>query len=179
VSRVNEDGPADQADIQPGDVIVGFNGNPVDGTEDLQGRVTGTRPGTTLPVDVIRNGEPLTLSVTIGELNLETEGRTERGSAEEISEGFGITLQDLTEQTARRLRVPQDTVGVVVVDVARGSTSESRGLQPGDVVITINRTPVTSVAEATAQLNAVESGRTAFLLVQRAETRIFLQVPKE
>ena len=179
VSRVNEDGPADQADIQPGDVIVGFNGNPIEGTEDLQGQVTGTRPGTTLPGDVVRNGEPITLSVTIGELNLESEGRTERGSAEEISEGFGITLQDLTEQTARRLRVPRETVGVVVVDVARGSTSESRGLQPGDVIITVNRTPVTSVAEAAAQLNAVESGRTAFLLVQRAETRIFLQVPKE
>ncbi len=179
VSQVNEGGPADDADMQPGDVIVAYDGSPVDDVEDLQGRVVATRPGTTVPIDVVRAGEPLTLRVTIGELDLETEGRTVRDAVEEISEGFGMTLQDLTPQTARRLSLPRDTTGAVVVDVASDSTAESVGVQPGDVIITVNRVEVTSAAEATAQLNGIASGRTAFLLVQRGETRVFFQVPKE
>lgn len=179
VSQVNEGGPADDADMQPGDVIVRYDGSPVDDVEDLQGRVVATRPGTAVPIEVVRDGEPLTLRVTIGELDLEAEGRTVRDTAEEISEGFGMTLQDLTPQTARRLSLPSDTTGAVVVDVARDSTAASVGVQPGDVIITVNRVEVTSAAEATAQLNGVVSGRTAFLLVQRGDTRVFLQVPKE
>ena len=179
VSQVNEGGPADDADMEPGDVIVAFNGSPIENVEDLQGRVVATRPGTTVPVDVVRAGEPMTLRVTIGELDLETEGRTVADAAEEISEGFGMTLQDLTPQIASRLRLPGDTVGAVVVDVASGSTAESVGVQPGDVIVTVNRVEVASAADATAQLNGVASGRTAFLLVQRGETRVFLQVPKE
>ena len=179
VQLVNPDGPADQAGLQPGDVIVEYNGDPVDDTRDLQSRVVATRPGTTVPVDVVRNGEPLTLDVTIGELDLEAESRTVMAAVEETSEGFGITLQNLTPPMARRLRVPADTVGAVVVDVQRGSTSETSGLQPGDVILSVNRVDVASASAVTAELNAIESGRTAFLLVQRRDTRVFLQVEKD
>ena len=80
---------------------------------------------------------------------------------------------------ARRLRVPADTVGAVVVDVERGSTAEAGGLQPGDVILSVNRVDVESAGEAGAELGEIESGRTAFLLVQRRDTRVFLQVEKE
>ena len=75
--------------------------------------------------------------------------------------------------------MPPDTVGAVVVDVRRGSTAEVSGLQPGDVILSVNRVDVASAGEATAELNAIESGRTAFLLVQRGETRVFLQAEKD
>ena len=179
VSLVSPDGPADQADMEAGDVIVEYDGDPVDNTRDLQSRVVATRPGTTVRIDIVRNGEPLTLDVTIGELDLEAESRTVMAAAEETSEGFGITLQDLTPPMARRLRVPADTVGAVVVDVQRGSTSEAGGLQPGDVILSINRVDVASASEATAELGEIESGRTAFLLVQRRDTRVFLQAEKD
>ena len=179
VSTVREGGPADDADMQPGDVIVRFDGDLIDNTEDLQGRVVQTRPGTAVPVGVMRDGELITLNVTIGELNLVEEGRTVMAAAEEVSEGFGVTLQDLTPQTASRLRVPSDTAGAVVVDVARGRTAESSGVRPGDVILSINRVDVGSASEATAELNEIESGGAAFLLVQREESRVFLQVLKE
>ena len=165
--------------MQAADVIVEFDGEPVDDTRDLQSGVVATRPGTTVAVDVVRDGEPLTLDVTIGELDLEAENRTVRAAAEETSEGFGVTLQDLTPQMTRSLRVPADTVGAVVVDVRRGSTAETGDLRPGDVILSINRVDVASAREATAALNAIESGRTAFLLVQRRETRVFLQAEKD
>ena len=179
VQAVEPDGPADQAGMQAADVIVEFDGEPVDDTRDLQSGVVATRPGTTVAVDVVRDGEPLTLDVTIGELDLEAENRTVRAAAEETSEGFGVTLQDLTPQMTRSLRVPADTVGAVVVDVRRGSTAEAGDLRPGDVILSINRVDVASAREATAALNAIESGRTAFLLVQRRETRVFLQAEKD
>ena len=180
VSRVTEDGPADQAEMLPGDVIVAYGGEPVGATRELQNRVVATRPGTTVPIRIVRDGEPLTLDVTIGELDLEAENRAVRGEpAAETSEGFGVTLQDLTPQMLRNLRVPPGTAGAVVVDVRRGGNAEAGGLQPGDVILSVNRVDVESAGEATAELNAIESGRTAFLLVQRRDTRVFLQVEKD
>ena len=179
VQRVEPDGPADQADMEPGDIIVAFDGEPVGETRELQNRVVATRPGTTVPIRIIRNGEPLTLDVTIGELDLDAENRTVMAAAEETSEGFGITLQDLTPEMVNRLGVPPGTVGAVVVDIRRGTTAAASGLQPGDVILSVNRVDVGSAGEATSELNAIESGRTAFLLVQRRDTRVFLQVEKD
>ena len=179
VQRVEPNGPADQANMEPGDIIVAFDGEPVSATRDLQSRVVATRPGTAVPIDIVRDGESLTLDVTIGELDLEAESRSAMAVEETTSEGFGVTLQDLTPPLARRLRVPLDTVGAVVVDVRRGSTAEAGGLQPGDVILSVNRVDVASASDATEELGAIESGRTAFLLVQRRDTRVFLQVEKE
>ena len=179
VQRVEPDGPADQADMEPGDIIIAFDGEPVGETRELQNRVVATRPGTTVPVRIVRNGERLSLDVTIGELDLEAENRTVMVATEETSEDFGITLQDLTPQMVGSLRVPPDTVGAVVVDIRRGSTAEASGLQPGDVILSVNRVDVASASEATSELNAIEAGRTAFLLVQRRDTRVFLQVEKD
>ena len=181
VSTVAPEGPADEAGIEPGDVIVAYAGDPVEDSLDLQRRVVGTRPGTDVAVEVVRNGEPVTLDVTIGELDLEAEGRSVVAAAveEETSEGFGITLQDLTPQTMRRLGVPDDTVGAVVAGVASGSTAEAGGLQSDDVILSVNRTDVASAAEVGAALDAIEAGRTAFVLVQRRDARVFLQLQKD
>lgn len=180
VSLVNPDGPADQAGMAAGDVILEYGGETVENTRDLQSRVVATRPGASVSIGIVRNGDPLTLDVTIGELDLEAESRIVLADAgEETSEDFGITLQDLTPPMAGRLRVPADTVGAVVVDVQRGSTAEAGGLQPGDVILSVNRVDVATAAEATAELGEIESGRTAFLLVQRRDTRVFLQVEKD
>ena len=180
VSTVAPGGPAHAADMAPGDVIVAYAGEPVEDSADLQGRVVATRPGTRVAVDVVRDGEPVTLDVTVGELDLDSEGRGAAvAAAEESSEGFGMTLQDLTPQATRRLGVPADTVGAVVTDVERGSAAEAGGLQAGDVVLRVNRVDVGSATEAGAELDAIASGRTAFLLVQRRGMRLFLQVEKE
>jgi serine protease Do len=179
VSTVNEGGPADNANMEPGDVILEFDGSPVDNTRDLQNLVVGTRPGTAVPLSVMRNGERLTLNITIGELDLDAEIQPVVTSEREVDENFGVVLQDLTPPTARQLGVPADTSGAVVVDVQRGSSAEESDVRPGDVILSVNRVDVGSAAAAAEQLNAIESGRTAFLLVQRGETRVFLQVRKE
>ena len=165
--------------MEPGDVILEFDGSPVDNTRDLQNLVVGTRPGTAVPLSVMRNGERLALNITIGELDLDAEIQPVVTSEREVDENFGVVLQDLTPPTARQLGVPADTSGAVVVDVQRGSSAEESDVRPGDVILSVNRVDVGSAVAAAEQLNAIESGRTAFLLVQRGETRVFLQVRKE
>ena len=179
VSSVLVDAPADVAGMEPGDVIISYNGERVNDTQDLQDKVVRTQPGISVPVVVLRAGEELTLHVTVEELDLETETPTPVQATEDVSEGFGMTLQDLTPQTARRLGVPPSTTGAVVINVERGGNAEGGGMQPGDVIVSVNRIEVGSAAEAIRELSTIENGRTAFLLVQRGSTRIFLQVLKE
>ena len=180
VSAVAEDGPAGKAGMRPGDVIVEYNGEPVDDTRDLQNRVVATRPGTTVPVDVVRNGEAITLDVTIEELDFDVEARDpEAETEEELSEGFGMTLRDMTPQAAARLRLPDGTIGAIVADVQRRGAAAAGRVRVGDVIVSINRVDVSSAAEAVRELNSVESGRAAFLLIQRGDTQVFLQVRKE
>ena len=179
VSSVQEGGPADAANMQPGDVILRYDGNRVENTEDLQSKVVATRPGTTVPVIVLRAGEEVTLNVTIEELDLETEAEPTQTVQDNLSEGFGMTLQDLTPQVAGRLRLPDDTEGAVIVDLETSGAAENGGARPGDVVVHVNRVEVATAADAVRELNRIESGRTAFLLVQRGPTRVFLQVLKK
>ena len=127
-----------------------------------------------MPLDIVRNGEPLTLDVTIGELDLEAEVRPAVAEArEETSEGFGITLRDLTPQMAGRLRVPADTEGAVVADVARGGTAAAAGMQQGDIILRVNGADVDSASAASTALAAIESERTAFSpRAARRDTRV-------
>ena len=180
VSAVAEGGPAAVAGMLPGDVIVAYNGEPLDDTRDLQSRVVATRPGTTVPVDVVRNGETVTLDVTVEQLDLDVEARgPEAESPEELSEGFGMTLRDVTPEVAARLRLPDGTSGALVADVQRRGAAAAGGVQAGDVILSVNRVAVASAADAVRELNAAESGRAAFLLIQRGDTQVFLQVRKE
>jgi serine protease Do len=179
VSSVQADGPAAAANMQPGDVILRYNGNRVENTESLQSQVSATRPGTTVPIIVLRAGTELTLNVTIEELDLETEAEPTLTVQDNLSEGFGMTLQDLTPLVAGRLGVPDDTEGAVIVDLETGGAAGNGGARPGDVVLSVNRAEVTTAIDAVRELNLIESGRTAFLLVQRGPNRVFLQVLKE
>jgi len=179
VSSVQNGGPADAGDVEPGDVIVRYNGERVENTEDLQSKVVTTRPGTNIPLIVLRAGEEVALNVTIEELDLETEAEPTQTVRDNLSEGFGMTLQDLTPQVSGRLRLPDNTTGAVVVDLESGGAGESGGAQPGDVIVSVNRVEIESAADAIRELNRVESGRTAFLLVQRGPNRVFLQMLKE
>ena len=179
VSSVTRGAPADQANVQPGDVIIEYNGERVENTGDLVQKVTRTRPGTEVPVTVMRDKAPMTLNVTIAELDLDAETRTAQAAVEDVSSEFGMALQDLTPDTARRLGVPSGTRGAVVVDLEAGGAAQRGRVRVGDVIIRVNRTAVESAAEATRELQAAESGRTAFLLVLREGAQQFLQVTKD
>ena len=183
VSSVNSGGPASKAGIEPGDVITEFNGKAVKNRDDLVGYVTRTAPGTTVPVKVLRDKVEKRLNVTVNELNLEAETtRAQTGTPEpeeQAGEGFGMTVGALTPEMVRRLRLPSGTEGVIISEIEAGSPAQRGGLSRGDVLLQVNRRPVTSVSEAARELGRVASGSTAFLLVLRNGQESFVTVRKE
>src|SRR5205823_1928875 len=114
VAQVSPGGAAAKGGIEPGDVILEFNGRPVASQNELVKMVVGTKPGTSVPVKLLRNKQEKTLNITIDELDLEAEqtARQNRQASpdapaqEEQGSGLGVTLQNLTPQIARRLQLP-------------------------------------------------------------------------
>jgi serine protease Do len=187
VATVDRTGPAAAAGMEPGDVIVEFNGKPVKNNNELVNMVVSTKPGTTVPIKVLRDKQEKTFNVKVDELNLEDEtarnSRREDGGTddEEAPSGFGMTLNNITPEIARRLRLDEGVKGAVIVDVDQGSPAARAGLSAGDIITRINRRPVANLAEASRELAKVTSGGTAFLLVIRngQDQETFVTVTKE
>jgi serine protease Do len=170
--------------MKPGDVIVNYNGKPVKKNDDLVSMVMATKPGTTVPLRVLRGKAEQTLNVTVDELDLEAETqqtRTRDDNVEppnEATAGFGMTLSNITADVARRLRL-QDNKGALIVDVDQSSPAARGGLAPGDVIVDVNRQPVTTSAEAQRELAKVTSGRSATLTVIHQGQERFVIVKKD
>jgi len=188
VASVVPNGPSAKAGIEPGDVIVQFNGKPVKDRDALVSMVIATPPNTTVPVRVIRDKEERTLNVRVGELDLDAEqaalgggGRGGRDATpqQEASSGFGMSLSNITPDVARRLRLDADTRGAVVVDVDQASPAAKAGIMEGDVITRVGRAPIGSVADASRELARVPSGGTIILRILRNGQDTAVVVTKE
>jgi serine protease Do len=184
VVSVNSTGPAAKGGLEPGDVIIEFNGKPIQRRDQIVAMVTATKPGTTVPVKVLRDKQERSFSITVDELDLENEAnriarsRPDDPDIEEPS-GFGIGLSVLTADMARRLRVPPGTEGALVSDVEPGSQAQRAGINRGDIILQVNRRPVTSPQEASRALAQVPSGGTAFLLILSDRQQRFVTLKKD
>jgi serine protease Do len=186
VAAVAPGGAAAKAGIEPGDVILQYNGKPIANRDELVAAVVATRPGTNVPVQVLRDKKERTISVVVEELDLEAEqngGRRAPSSdsdpqAEQGSSGFGLTLQNLTPQVARRLNLPSGQTGALISDVDPSGPSAA-ALRPGDVILRVNDTPVSSAAEAGRELQEIPSGRIARIRIWRDPSEVFVTVKKD
>jgi serine protease Do len=186
VAVVNPGGPAAKAGLEPGDIVIEFNGKTVRNRDDLVGHVTGTKPGTTVPIKVLRDKKERGLNITVDELNLDAETTRAAGAGpgrreepeEQANTGFGLTMGPLTADIMRRLRIPTDTQGVLVTAVDQGSPAFRGGIQRGDVILQVNRRSVSTPSEASRLLSDVADGSTAFLLILRNGQETFVTVRK-
>ncbi len=185
VSTVSEGGAAERAGLEPGDVIIAYNGKPVRNSNELVQMVTSTKPGTTVPLRVVRNRQEQTINITVDELDLEAEsGRSTTDTTRETvpepatTRGFGMTIENLTAETARRMRLEIDR-GAVITDIEPDSPAARRGLRPGDVIVRVGSVVINSAADAQRELGRVASGGTALMRIVRQGQEIFLTVTKE
>jgi serine protease Do len=171
LSTVNPGGPADKGGLERGDVIVEFNGRPVRDNEELVNLVVGTKPGTSVPVTVYRDGKRRTVNVLVDELDLDAEqGRqaTRRDSPEEPTvTGFGMEVGPVTPDMSRELNLPPNRGGAVVLSVDRSSPASQAGMQPGDVIMEVNRQQVANVSQVQRELQRVAAGEPVSLVVWR------------
>ncbi|HEY2149362.1 MAG TPA: trypsin-like peptidase domain-containing protein [Vicinamibacterales bacterium] len=186
VAQLPAGGASAKAGMEPGDVIVQYNGRPVNNSDELVKMVIATKPGTTVPVKVLRNKLEKTLNVTVEELDLEAEQSPQRRPAPDDQQApeqqntgsFGLTLENVTPAMARRLRMPSGQTGAVVTDVDVDGPSAG-ALRPGDVILSVNGKAITSAAAAAAELQKVQTGHIAQLRVWRGDTEVFVPVKKE
>ena len=176
VRTVQPGTPAAKAGIQQGDVIVSVNGRDVNPDETVSYLVANTPVGSRVPVVIIRNGRRMTLQVTVEQRPTEEElarqlgtnndgpSSTDRPTAP--SEALGLSLQPITPQIARALNLPAGSTGVVVTNVNPSSDAAEKGIQRGDVILSVNRQAVTSPAQVLAAVEAARrSGRNSVLLL--------------
>ncbi len=181
VSSVNEKSPADTAGIEPGDVIVSFDGRNIEKMRDLPRIVAETDIGAEVVVELFREGKLMTISVELGELEkAELVGTTE-DSADDDTQSFdslGLSVKNLTADLAAELGLDGALTGVVVTEVIVGSPAAEKGLERGDVIRRFGQRRVeTTAAFADAVGEARNSGRSGILiLVEREGNQRFMQI---
>lgn len=174
VSSVEAEGPAEQAGVQPGDVILKFNNEPIKRWSDLPRIVGETKPGTRADMEVWRKGKSMTLSVKVGEIPAEKTAAAGKKAAPvpEVTNALGLGVVDVPADVQKKLRIK----GGVQVKVAEGVAGKA-GLQEGDIVLALNDTDVTGAKQFAELVAKLDKGRAAGLLVRRGDQTQWVAVP--
>jgi len=176
VAQVEEGGPADEAGIERGDVIVDFAGKPVANSLDLRNQVAAAEPGKKVPVEILRNGKERKLDVELGERPAPGHpGESAQGFAEPSLHQLGLTLRTLTSELARQVG-SKLTSGALVVDVEPGGVADQAGLQSGDVITRVGDREITDAASLQHALEHTRSGDKVALVVSRGEATFFVGI---
>lgn len=179
VAEVNSGSPAARSGVKSGDVIIAFNEKDVKDSRQLRLEVARTRPGETVPMQVMRDGRPRTLKVTVRELEDGAQsalGETNGPADEGVLVGVGVA--DLDGRARQQWNIPSNVQGALVFEVEPGSEAAEAGLRPGDVILEINRELIQSAEQAvditretddrTTLLKVWSQGNTRFIVVDES-----------
>ncbi len=163
VAEVTPDSPAAKAGVQSGDVILSVNGVAISDMADLPKQVAGTPVGRSVPLQVLRDGKPRALQVTIGEMPQEdgkVQGPDDDGGSDPQDTHLpaGLAVQPLTAALRTQLNVPAKVNGLVVLEIEPGSSAETGGLQQGDVIVQADRRDLRSTADLVNAMKGATSG---------------------
>src|SRR5271165_186778 len=187
VAGVDEKGPAKPAGLQPGDVIIKFDGKDIKESRDLPRLVASMPVGKSVEVIVVRDGKELTKSVTLGRLE---DGEKQAALADEkddvqqqdaVSKALGMEFSGLSDEMRKSFKIKDSVKGVIVTSVEPGSPAAERGLKPGDVIEEVNHQAVErpgDVAKAIEGAKKDGGKKPALLLVSNGEGVVrFVAVP--
>lgn len=169
VTQVTPGSPAAAAGLQHGDVIERLNGHGVENGSALQIAVSELQPGTRVQLGIIHNGTPQTVSLTVGEYSENAEVAAndgdKAGAVAQNGGKLGLAMADLTPDVRQQLSVPVAVHGAAVRSIRAGSPADDAGLQPGDVIVEVNRHPTTSASEVVSSVKNLSGGKDCLLLV--------------
>jgi serine protease Do len=141
--------------------------------------VASTNVGTKAEVVVLRDGDRKTLEVEVGRFPDDTKvarGGEQEAPEEARAEAYGMRIQNLSSELAEQLGIEEEIEGVVVTQVLRGSPASEAGLRRGDVILEVDRKPVSDVGDFEERLGDAERG--ALLLVRRGDNTLFMAMQK-
>jgi serine protease Do len=164
VSDVMKGSPAEASGMKAGDIIVEFGGQPIKEITDLQKRVAAIEPGQPTPLTVLRDRAATPLTIRVGEQPTDEEPVV---AGKPREQGLGLTVEVLTPELAKRHGLSVSS-GVIVTEVAPGSSGAEAGIRPGDAILEINRKPVLSVEAFREAMAAITPGQPVPVYIHRA-----------
>jgi len=170
IPNVKEDSAAEKAGIKQGDIVIEFEGQPVEKARELQKRVAMLKPGTKAKIVILRDGEKKTLTVELGERPPMAQLAAQPSDA---LEQLGLSVQNLTEELAQRFGY-QGLDGVIVSQVEPGSEADQKGIAPGTLIMEVDRKPVKNIKDFNEAIEKAAKEGTILLLVQSEGYRRFV-----
>jgi serine protease Do len=173
IAGVEKGSPADKGGLEVGDVIVKFDGSPIETSSDLPRVVGMTKPNKLIDVVVLRKGRMKTLNFRIGEMptdDIQIAQNSKSPEAEDVNR-IGLTLKELTPQQQKKLNGKN---GLLVIN-STGIAAEA-GIRRGDVILGLNNSESQSVDAFNKQIDAVRKGKTVAVLVQRGESTLYVPI---
>jgi len=179
VNSVEKGGPADRAGIEPGDVILRFDGKQINTSADLPRMVGATRPGTRSTVQLWRKGTTRDVAVVVGEMVDEKAAGSRPGQGgkvpEQAANRLGLVVSELTAEQKRELKMASG----LVIEHVRGTGSRA-DLRPGDVIIAVISKGATTEVKSVDQFNKLlaqfDKGSNVTLLIRRGEMQTFVTI---
>ena len=176
VAGVIKGGPVDNGTIQPGDVIIKFDGRNIDDMRDLPRVVAESPVGKEVDVVIVRKGEEQTVKVTLGRLE-DGEKLADAGGGEENKEKvaaaqvLGMTIAELDDDARGKFEISAEVSGVVITEVEKNSAAAEKGVQAGDVIVEIAQDSVAKPEDVVARIDELkDQGRKNALLMLSSKT---------
>ena len=174
VNSVEKGGPAEKAGIEPGDVILRFDGKPVNSSEDLPRLVGAVKPGSKVTVQLWRNKQTRDVQIVVAEMQDDRAAAAQKGRREGKPPAaqpsvHGLTLAELTEAQRKELKI----AGGVLVENAQGAAARA-GIRKGDVILAVNNQDVKSVEQFNQLMGQLDKGRIVALLVRRGANSLYV-----
>lgn len=187
VSGVTEQGPAQKAGLQAGDIVLSFNRQPIDNTKNLSRLIAETKIGTPAPIEIWRSGQKQTLTVPIELMPEETPLSAAKETASDAAETpdngeslniIGFTVKEISPKLAERYKLAPSTSGVVVTDILPNSDASRKGIKIGDIIVKIDKRNIIGESAFHEYVNDArrENNRPVLLAIQGQEALHFVAV---
>ena len=174
VADVMDGGPAEEAGIKRGDVIISFDGEEIKEMSELPYIVASTPVGKKVTVEVIRKGRKKKFEVEVGEI------KEEKGApaATEAKPKLGMTVKEIAPELARQLNLSEDK-GVVVVRVDANSPAKDAGIRPGDIILEVDQEEIKDLEAYEEKIEDYKTGDTVLFLINRKGTTLYVTLKIE